>query len=134
MSFNEPHAEDFAYSFSLQANGRCGIISCSKGDLKMEIEWEISGVPDMDILLAPVDLNRWMSGHEITRAEQRDILDRLRIWLHEKGIRADIARPVTNLDPSNRCVRAGCINPVLEGFSYCPNHYDESLLRLPWPP
>ena len=134
MNLNESHAVEVVYSFSLQANGRCGIISCSKGDLMMEIEWEMSGVPDMDILMAPVDLNRWRSGQEISLAEQRYILDRLRTWLHEKGIRADIVRPVTHIDPSNRCVRAGCDKPVLEGYAYCPNHYDESLLKLPWPP
>jgi len=117
------------YHFSLHPNGRCGTIECSKGDLQLKIDWEMSGSPDADILLAPMSLTQWTSGVEIPRDEQLEMLNSLRVWLEDTGTRADIARPTASVDSSSRCMRAGCGESALEGSAYCPLHYDETLLK-----
>jgi len=118
-----------SYRFSLQANGRSGTITCSRDQLSMEIEWEMSGVPDKDILLAPIDLGRWDSGQDVSRAEQRLILGHLRTWLAKEKTRANIERPTHQTDPSAKCVWEGCNEPALKGVAYCATHYDDTLLR-----
>ena len=86
------------YQFQLNTNGRCGTISCTKDDLKLEMDWEMSGIPDMDLLLAPIDLTRWTSGETVPNDEQRVILEHLRYWLAAKKTRADINRPTEETD------------------------------------
>jgi hypothetical protein len=117
------------YQFQLNANGRCGTISCAKDGQNLEIEWEMSGVPEKDILLAPIDLARWASGEDIPKAEQRMILERLRDWLVSKKTRSDINRPTEEVDHAAACVWSGCEEPPLKGLAYCANHYDDTLLR-----
>lgn len=95
----------------------------------MEFEWEMSGVPEKDILVAPLDLTRWDSGQEIPRGEQTVILDHLRRWLAEKKTRSDLSRPADQIDESVTCVASGCNEPVLVGSAYCGVHFDETLLR-----
>lgn len=119
----------FPYQFQLSASGRCGTISCFKGNQNLEMEWEMSGVPDRDILLAPIDLTRWASGEDVPMAEQRVILGYLREWLVGTKTRADIDRPTEEIDYSAKCVWSGCEAPSLKGCAFCPNHYDDALLK-----
>ena len=117
------------YRFALQSSGRCGTVTCTKGSSELKIDWEMSGVLDKDILLAPMDLNSWTSGAIIPHEEQMAILAHLRAWLEESGTRSDIARPVTPVDPSSHCMKANCREHAIAGSAYCPNHYDATLLR-----
>jgi len=81
-----------------------------------------------DILLAPLDLKEWKSGHKLPREEQISILEHLRDWLSSKKIRADIDPPSAERDPEP-CVMAGCCELRVRGSAYCPNHLNEALLR-----
>lgn len=118
-----------SYHFKLNASGRCGTINCTKDNLVMVMDWEMSGVPDKDILLAPMDLRHWVSGETVSKAEQRTILEHLRTWLAEKKTRADIDRPTQEIERSVKCAWSGCVEPPLKGFAYCGNHYDDTLLK-----
>jgi len=118
-----------SYQFQLNTNGRCGTISCTKDDLKLEMDWEMSGIPDMDLLLAPIDLTRWTSGETVPNDEQRVILEHLRYWLAAKKTRADINRPTEETDHTAKCAWSGCGESPLKGFAYCATHYDDTLLR-----
>ena len=117
------------YRFTLKNNGRCGTITCAKEDLELKIDWEMSGTPDADILLAPMNLSQWASGIEIPRAEQLEILNHLRAWFDARRINADIARPTAQINSSSRCERSGCRDHAMAGSAYCPFHYDETLLK-----
>ena len=117
------------YHFALRSSGRCGTVTCTKGTADLKLDWEISGVSDKDILLAPMDLNRWTSGTNIPREEQLDILAHLRAWLDESGTRSDIARPAAPTDFSSHCMRADCSGHAMTGSAYCPTHYDATLLK-----
>ena len=117
------------YQFRLNSSGRCGTISCSKDSLKLEMDWEMSGVPDVDLLLAPIELTRWATGEAVPEDEQRVILDHLRDWLVVKKTRADINRPTEEIDYAAKCAWSGCEGSPLKGFAYCATHYDDTLLR-----
>ena len=117
------------YQFSLQPNGFGVNILCVRDELRMEFGGEMPGVPDLDILLAPIDATHWDSGQEILRDEQRMILDHLRRWLIEKKIRSDLDRPTEQIDESERCIASGCNDPVLTGSFYCGIHFDETRLE-----
>lgn len=116
------------YRFALRSGGRCGTVTCTKGSLELKIDWEMSGVSGKDILLAPLDLNRWTSGTIIPHEEQLDILAHLRAWLDESGTRSDITRPLAPIDPSSHCMRASCGEHAIAGSAYCPTHYDATLI------
>ena len=117
------------YQFELNASGRCGTITCAKDNLNLEMDWEMSGVPDKDILLAPINLTQWSSREPVAQAEQRIILEHLRAWLAVKKTRSDIARPTEDVEHSGKCVWSGCEESPLKGFEYCANHYDDTLLK-----
>jgi hypothetical protein len=118
-----------SYRFSLQSSGRCGTVTCTKGLSELKIDWEMSGVSDKDILLAPLDLNSWTSGTVIPHEAKLVILSHLRAWLDESGTRSDIARPLEPIDPSSHYMIASCGRHAMVGSAYCPTHYDEALLR-----
>jgi len=123
------HSIPSPYRFTLQSRGRCGTITCTKGDSELELDWEISGVGDKDILLAPLDLTQWSTGLVIPHEEQVSILVHLRSWLDENRTKSDIGRPITAVDHSGHCMRAGCRDHALVGSAYCPLHYDDALLK-----
>jgi len=117
------------YEFEFHSHGRSGDIRCSDGENVVVIMWEMSGSPDYDILLAPLDLGRWESGAEIPRDTQHRILAELRAWLVSQKIRSDAASPPEAQESGELCRRAGCADRALTGSAYCAFHYDESLLR-----
>lgn len=117
--------------FSLKSFGRCGNIELEKEGRILEICWEMSGSPEFDILLAPIDLKKWSkpADKEILREEQFEILNNLRLWLKGQRIKTDIDLPSTNDKENKPCICAGCNNPALGGLVYCSFHYDDMLLR-----
>lgn len=118
-----------SYSFTYHATGRSGTIMCVCADQSIDIDWEMSGAPEYDILLAPVDLRTWRSGHSIEREQQRQILQALRRWLLAQRMRADIAAIENPVTSATKCVWSGCQDAALIRSVYCLRHYDEMLLR-----
>ena len=91
----------------------------------------MSGVPEYDILLAPMDLKEWdePKGVNISLERQIKILQKLRLWTKEQKLKTDIDLPI-NLDFEDKpCVCMGCNEHRLKGSAYCSRHYDENLLR-----
>ncbi len=95
----------------------------------MEIDWEMSGVPEHDILLAPMNLKAWDSQESVSREQQIEILHALRIWLASKKIRSDI-EPINHpIVSASKCAWSGCGHSAIEKAVYCVSHYDENLLQ-----
>jgi hypothetical protein len=117
------------YDFRMNAHGRCGAIRCSDGENIVDIDWEMSGSPEYDILLAPLDLRRWASGAEIPRDAQHRMMSQLREWLNGQGIRSDATPPRQLKQRGEVCQRSGCSQKAPSGSAYCAFHFDESLLR-----
>ena len=116
--------------FKMNNDGRCGTITYRSGGNKIEIEWEMSGSPEHDILLAPMDLREWSEpkGVKIPFEIQIEILKKLRSWFKDKNLKSDIDFPVLDVE-DKKCVWAGCRSNRLKGLAYCSRHYDENLLR-----
>ena len=117
------------YKFKRTFQGRCGSVECADSVNVVDIDWEISGTSDYDILLAPLDLRQWKSGTPIPKNTQHDILNELRLWLIEQNIRSDVARPRRVSNSNGFCQRSGCSKQAIDGLMYCAFHYDENLLR-----
>ncbi len=118
-------------AFKMNTYGRCGSITYQTADHKIEIDWEMSGVSQYDILLAPVDLREWNEpkGVAIPIESQIEILQKLRDWAKKQKLKTDIDAP-TDLDSEHKpCGRTGCDEHRLHGSVYCRTHFDESLLR-----
>ena len=117
--------------FKMNRSGRSGSITYQSGDKKIEIYWEMSGVPEYDILLAPIDLKEWYNpkGVKIPLEVQMQILQELRSWFKEQNLKTEIDLPY-NLELEDKpCSWVGCNKHRLKGFAYCSRHYDENLLR-----
>jgi len=116
--------------FKMSKHGRSGTIIYQSGDNMIEIEWEKSGSTKFDILLAPMDLREWTEpkGLMISFEMQIEILQKLRSWLKDHKLKADIDSPVFDVEDT-KCIWAGCSRKRLRGFVYCNRHYDENLLR-----
>ncbi len=117
------------YNFKMNARGRFGVIRCGDVENVVELEWEMSGSPEYDMLLAPLDLRHWSSGVDIARADQHRILGQLREWLTEQGIRSDIAASRELEQSGDMCQHSGCPERAFAGSAYCAFHFDETLLR-----
>ena len=117
--------------FAGNISGRDGTITYSDLGRSLEIYWEMSGVPQYDILVAPLNLKQWKipADEAIPRTKQREILEGLRSWLKSQGKRADIDRPSQIEYSSENCVWAGCSQKALRNSAYCLEHFDETLLR-----
>jgi hypothetical protein len=116
-------------TFLMKNEGRCGTIVYEEEGRTIEIPWERSGSPRYNILLAPLDLRKWASGEDIPRPVQRQILDKLREWLATQNCRANIASLQCQTLADKKCVARGCSRRAVQGYAYCLEHYDETLLR-----
>ncbi len=122
---------DITDGFEMVGSGRSGGITYRRGHRKVELYWERSGVPQYDIVFAPVDLRHWdePKGEAIPRHEQIEILHKLRSWTRSQGIRSDIDLPLEVKTEDVPCVWVGCNEPRISGPAFCRMHYDENLLR-----
>lgn len=118
-----------SYRFAIAPSGRCGCISCESGARRLELDWEMSGVPEHDILLAPVNLAAWASGELIPKEQQMEILLALRVWLASKRIKSDIAPNANVTIGTSKCMWSGCQESAMLKSAYCAKHWDENLLR-----
>ena len=111
--------------------GRDGYIYYVEDDHLCEMYWETSGVRKYDILLAPVDLRKWIrpEGMPIPLDRQLDILRKLRSWLKEQKTRSNIDPPINVELGEGRCAWKDCDQQKMQGLAYCPYHYDLNLLR-----
>jgi hypothetical protein len=117
--------------FQMNSSGRSGSITYQSADKKIKVYWEMSGAPEYDILLAPIDLKEWNEpkGVKIQLEMQKDILQKLRKWTKEQKLKTDIDLP-NNLEFEEKpCAWMGCNEHRLKGSAYCSGHYDENLLR-----
>jgi hypothetical protein len=78
--------------YTFKAEGRSGFVYYREGDHVLEIYWEMSGVPQYDILIAPLEITKWTSpGDQTIPPEKRQqIVDGLRTYLLARKIRPDI--------------------------------------------
>lgn len=78
--------------FHLKEDGRCGIIYFVEKGKFCEIDFEISGVSQYDILVFFDRLSEWAfpSKKEITDIEKEVIKEKLMIWLKIKKIKAEL--------------------------------------------
>ena len=112
-------------------HGRDGYIYYVEDGHLCEMYCEMSGVETYDILLAPVDLRKWIrpEGIPIQRDRQLEILRKLRSWLKEQKTKSNIDSP-TNIElAEGRCAWKDCDQQKIKGLAYCPYHYDLNLLR-----
>lgn len=119
------------YSFKMITQGRSGDILYQEGDRALELDWEMSGTNELNILLAPVDLRKWHAPLPTTIPldKQKEILSRLRHWLHAEGLRSDIDLPGNTELTSVPCVYSDCEKQSIKGSAYCLEHFDFTLLR-----
>ena len=98
--------------FEMSRNGRGGNILYRDGDRTLQIPFGTTYDPALDMLIAPVNLSRWIrpAGEPVPLSKQLEILARLRDWLSNQHIKSDIERPQSK-SAGLRCVWASCLNP-----------------------
>jgi hypothetical protein len=77
--------------FSYHASGRSGSILYRREARILELYWEMSGVPEYDILLWLEDARTWThpEKEKIEPDERAQIVKELEVWLWKKKIRSD---------------------------------------------
>ena len=114
----------------MEAFGRTGVISYEEDGHSIDIEWEISGGSNLDILLAPMDIRKWTSsGENISKEKQKEILYRLREWLPTQRIKSDIDLPAHLNISDHECLLFGCKQRAINDSAFCQEHYDDTFLR-----
>ena len=78
--------------FVIRSSGRTGRIYYVENDKLCEIEFEISGVKEFDILLYFDSFNKWLLPQlvEFTYLEKKAIKEKLIVWLKAENIKADL--------------------------------------------
>ena len=78
--------------FHLKEDGRCGTIYFIENEKFCEIDFEISGVSQYDILVFFDNLSQWdfPLKNKMTDVEKEIIKNKLQIWLKSKKIKADL--------------------------------------------
>ena len=110
---------------------RNGCIIYKSDDKNLEIYWEMSGVPEYDMLLAPVDLREWKypKDEKIPRNKHMEILHKLRDWLRDQRLKSDIDLPSRVEFADKPCGWVECNQQQVKGSAYCLDHLNEILLR-----
>jgi hypothetical protein len=116
------------YTFAFKSSGRSGTITCSNGQGFIELDCEMSGVRNLDMLLAPLDLRAWSTGQLLSREDQFILLSALREWLSSQKIRSDIDASSVVTTSTERCIWTECSNLAIDRLAYCATHRDISLL------
>lgn len=85
--------------FSFRASGRDGFIYFKEDEKIMELYWEMSGVPQYDILLSLGGLSEWAlpSVEPTDHDKQVEILAKLKAWLEANTLRAELSHAPSGL-------------------------------------
>jgi|GEM_PF-1919742 len=77
--------------FTFAAHGRTGFIYYKEGARILEIAWEMSGVPQYEILIAPLRMEAWTYPvpEAISEEKKAEIMTGLREFLRMRQLRAD---------------------------------------------
>lgn len=81
--------------FTFKAKGRQGSIYYREGEKALELAWEMSGVPQFDILVHLGGLSAWIlpEAAPLPEADQARIEGALQVWLASVKYRAELLRP-----------------------------------------
>ncbi|HEX3698296.1 MAG TPA: hypothetical protein VH374_23190 [Polyangia bacterium] len=81
---------DLLQGFTFKTSGRQGFVYYREGDRMLELPWEMSGVPEYDILLNIFGLTRWVlpTIEPIPEGEGRRLEQDLKRWLDSVKYRA----------------------------------------------
>jgi hypothetical protein len=114
--------------FSGKIQGRDGLITYREAPQELQIHWEVSGSPRLNVLVSP-DFRRWPStGEVIPEERQLQLLGALRDWLKAQNFRSDIDLPSDTSEDESGCLWAGCGRHRLKQYYYCRRHFDLSCL------
>lgn len=115
--------------FTSEDKGRCGYIYYREGDKMREIGWEMSGVPELDILVDGIKATWTIPAHVPIPIEQRlEILGRLRAFLAGRKLKTNVDLPADLSLTTERCRLLGCTQYRLRGQAYCRQHFDLSFV------
>ena len=92
---------DLPQGFTYKTQGRQGSIYYREGDKTLELAWEMSGVPEYDILLHLTGLTSWIlpQTEALSETDAARIEEALKAWLKTVSFRAQlICHPIP--DPS----------------------------------
>jgi hypothetical protein len=91
----------------------------------------MSGSPDRDILMGPLDFAKWTSHPEqaIPEEKQLSLLSQLRRWLTDHALRSDVDLPTDISEDAAKCARLDCDRRKLRASAYCRYHFDLACLR-----
>ncbi len=78
--------------FTFKPQGRSGFVYYKESNHVLEIYWEMSGVPEFDILISPLEIREWTvpPGCPISPEKQKEIVAGLGKFLVASKVRADI--------------------------------------------
>lgn len=81
--------------FTLHVEGRSGAVFYKRDEHILEIYWEMSGVPEYDILLSTEEIRYWKYPHkeEVADMERDQIVGALESWLRKENLRSDAFPP-----------------------------------------
>lgn len=84
--------------FTFHAEGRSGAVFYKRDERILELYWEMSGVPEYDILLSTEEIRFWKYPQEekIENPERDQIVRSLELWLRKENLRSDafpLAKP-----------------------------------------
>ncbi|MBI2812919.1 MAG: hypothetical protein HYX71_01385 [Opitutae bacterium] len=83
--------------FTFHAEGRSGAIFYKRDEHVLELYWEMSGVPDYDILLWIDESYFWTypKKEKIEDTERDQIIRALDLWLRKENLRSDAFPPAS---------------------------------------
>lgn len=118
-------------AFNGRLSGRTGRISYREGCKSLEFGWEVSGIPDKDILVGPLPFAAWTepAGEAISEERQLELLAQFRRWLAAQKTRSDIDLPAVPIEGPRKCIWYGCDKQTLRNSPYCRHHFDLTCLK-----
>ena len=70
-------------------SGRCGHLRFLEENRYADTYYELSGVPEFDLLVWVKDLKQWSNGNPITEEEKIIIFSALQEWANKKNVKCE---------------------------------------------